>query len=163
MNGRPSILLVEDNFDYAQLLERCVSRWGANVTALSDVRGALQAVGECAFDAAIVECGFVGSGAVALVEALRRRQPNAPVVVMSTSTHTEVARRAGQAGANRYLTKPFALPELKAAIESILNADVVRVDERLASPISEGRSGSADTLQPTSGGETIDWHSCLVD
>jgi DNA-binding response OmpR family regulator len=141
MNGRPSILLVEDNFAYAQLLERCLSRWGANVTTLSDVRGALQAIGEGVFDAAIVECGFVGSGDVALVKALRRRQPDAPVVMMSTSTHPEVARRAVQAGANQYLTKPFALPELKAAMESILNADVLRVDDRLASPISEGRSG----------------------
>jgi two-component system OmpR family response regulator/two-component system response regulator TctD len=121
MNGRPSILLVEDNFDYAQVLQRCLSRWGADVTTLSDVHDSLQAVGTCAFDAAIVECGFLGSGDIALLKAVRRRQPDAPIVAMSTYTHPEVARRAVQAGANRYLTKPFALPELKAAIERILN------------------------------------------
>ena len=55
-----------------------------------------------------------------VLQHLRREYPHIPVVILSGNQDAEVKRRALEAGAFDYLTKPFSLALMRAAVRAAI-------------------------------------------
>lgn len=128
---RPTILLVEDNRDHAELTRRALER--ADIEYELEVR----ADGESALRYLFGEEGTGGEGAIVDLVLLDYHLPglnggdvlkhirassrmrNTPVVVLSTSARPEEMKESYRLGANSYLTKPAEWAVFQAVIRRL--------------------------------------------
>ena len=72
------------------------------------------------YDAAVIDVMLPGLDGLALIEQLRAKKVQTPVLILS-ARHTVDDRVKGlQAGGDDYLTKPFAFAELLARVQALL-------------------------------------------
>jgi len=110
-DGR-EVLLVEDDEAVRSTVAAYLAREGFRVSEASDVPGGLRAMtSEC--DLVITDIGLPGASGLDLVSALKARWPEAQVIVITGHREVEAAADAVNAGADRYLLKPFELTDLR--------------------------------------------------
>lgn len=113
------VLIVEDHADLARHVRRALERADHEVTVASDGPAAVEAVHEQRFDLVVLDLnlpGFDGHEVVRRISPMDAR----PRVLMLTARGEVSDRVAGlNAGADDYLTKPFAMEELLARIEAL--------------------------------------------
>ncbi len=126
------VLLVEDD----ETISTCVHR--ALESACYDVSHAR--TGEEAFfmatsqhfDMLILDLGLPGRDGLQVLEALRKRERELPVLILSARSEVEDRVAGLQAGADDYLTKPFSMVELEARLQALLRRGRSEVVLRLA-------------------------------
>jgi DNA-binding NtrC family response regulator len=116
----PAILLVDDNAEFLEVLERRFARRGFAVFARADAAGALAAVERHHLDVAIIDRQLRGGDGIELLKALKQQQPDLAVIILSGSSDRPTARRALDCGASDYLSKPCSLIDLEAAVRRAL-------------------------------------------
>ena len=111
------ILLVEDEPQLAGQVSRALVRAGHSVTHAGDGPAALEAVTGKRFDLALLDVNLPGFDGFELLGKIR--QAGLPVRVLMLTARSEVGDRVAglKAGADDYLTKPFALEELLARVD----------------------------------------------
>ena len=93
---------------------------GYLVDDCADGSGALAAVAAHAFDLAIIDLILPDINGLALLRSVRKSQPRLPILVITGLADLE-SRVAGlDSGADDYVVKPFAMPELEARIRALL-------------------------------------------
>lgn len=114
------ILVVEDDPDLAALLRKWLTDHAYAVDVVADGAGALYQTGVSAYDVVILDVGLPGRSGVDVCRELRDRGTRVPVLML-TARDAVADRVAGlDAGADDYLTKPFALAELLARLRALL-------------------------------------------
>lgn len=133
MNGRPRILLVDDEPQIQRFLNHALMAAGYDVIPAGDGRTALRLVGSEAPDLVILDLGLPDlDGKLALGEL---RQTNAvPVIVLSARDEESEKIAALDLGANDFVDKPFGIGELLARIRACL-----RVGQRSLDPPSDSK------------------------
>lgn len=111
------ILLVEDEPQLAELVSRACVRAGHEVRVAGDGPSALAAVTGSRFDLVVLDVNLPGFDGFELLS--RIREARLPVRVLMLTARSEVGDRVAglKAGADDYLTKPFALEELLARVD----------------------------------------------
>lgn len=111
------ILLVEDEPPLAEQVARALMRAGHEVKVSGDGPSALKAVTGSRFDLVILDVNLPGFDGFELL--LRIRAARIPVRVIMLTARSEVGDRVAglKAGADDYLTKPFAMEELLARVD----------------------------------------------
>ncbi len=71
-------------------------------------------------DLIVVDVMLPGLDGISLIKALRSRGFNTPVIVLSARDRVDDRIRGLEAGADDYLTKPFAFSELLARIQALI-------------------------------------------
>jgi len=66
------------------------------------------------------------SAPISAIKAFRGQRPHSPIMIVSSLTAVEDRVAALEAGADDYLTLPFATPELRARLSTILRSRAVR-------------------------------------
>jgi len=113
------ILIVEDDREAAEAMERGLAEAGfACVRAADGVEG-LDAARADAFDVMIVDRMMPRMDGVALVETLRREGNATPVLFLSALGEVGDRVTGLQAGGDDYLVKPYAFAELIARVEAL--------------------------------------------
>ena len=113
------ILIVEDDREAAEAMERGLAEAGfACVRAADGVEG-LDAARADAFDVMIVDRMMPRMDGVALVENLRREGNATPVLFLSALGEVGDRVTGLQAGGDDYLVKPYAFAELIARVEAL--------------------------------------------
>lgn len=115
------VLIVDDDPAILEVLEMRLCAMGFDVVPAEDGERALGALEESRFDLALVDLRMVPMDGIALMEAIHRRQPRLPVLIMTAHGTIETAVDAVQRGAFDYLTKPFVRDELRAKIARALS------------------------------------------
>ncbi len=69
-----------------------------------------------------------GLDGLALIERLRQRGVNTPVLILSARHTIDDRVRGLQAGGDDYLTKPFAFPELLARVQALVRRSTAAVE-----------------------------------
>jgi DNA-binding response OmpR family regulator len=128
------ILAVEDEPAILRLLERGLAAGGHQVlTAANGVDGALLAMDE-GVDLVLLDISLPDLDGHGVLTRIRARRPDLPVLMLTARDDLDNKVRALDAGADDYLTKPFAFEELLARIRALTR----RSDQASASQLEVG-------------------------
>jgi EAL domain-containing protein (putative c-di-GMP-specific phosphodiesterase class I) len=127
VGGGRRVLVVEDDRSLREAYADILLDAGFDVVTASDVAGALSALEAEPVDVVVSDVLMPGGTGVDLLRAVRERDLDVPVVLVTGSPSVETAVQAVEMGALHYMLKPVGSPEL---VRAIANAARLR---RLAS------------------------------
>jgi len=114
------ILVVEDEEKIAQFLRRGLVEAGYQVEVLSRGDDALEAAQNKDYDAIVLDVALPGRNGVEVCQVLRSRRKTTPLLMLSALGSVPDKIAGLDAGADDYLTKPFAFEEFLARIRALL-------------------------------------------
>ena len=113
------VLVVEDEVKMAALVRRGLEREGYAVDVARDGDEALWAAREQEYDAIVLDAMIPEPDGFAVCHTLRDESRWAPVLMLTARDSVEDRVRGLDAGADDYLTKPFAFEELFARLRAL--------------------------------------------
>jgi DNA-binding response OmpR family regulator len=124
MTKHASILIAEDEPDTANLLQFHLQRRGYHTTVASDGLNALNLSFERHPDLVILDLMLPKLHGFEVCRMLKTSPStrHIPVFMLTAMAATEDKVQGFKLGANEYMTKPFAMSELLARVESIIAA-----------------------------------------
>lgn len=114
------ILLVEDDIQIAEALCAALSLENFTVDHVSTAAAAEHALVLGHFDALVLDLGLPDEDGLSLLQRLRQKSHELPVLILSARDSVSQRVEGLQAGADDYLLKPFDLRELSARLHSLL-------------------------------------------
>jgi two-component system, OmpR family, response regulator len=123
------ILVVEDDKKIASFVAKGLKEAGYAVDVARDGLDGLDLGMSGVYDAAVVDIMLPGIDGLTLIERLRAKKNNTPVIILSAKRTVDDRVKGLQAGGDDYLTKPFSFSELLARIQAL-----IRRDTRVAEP-----------------------------
>lgn len=118
-----SVLVVDDDVEIRQLLSIMLSLAGFQLETAVNGEDALAKIAQQPPDVLILDVMMPKMDGLTLCKKLRQQEQTAqlPIILLSGKAHIEAINEGLQAGANRYLTKPTAMDELKRSIQEVLS------------------------------------------
>lgn len=113
-----TLLLVDDDETFRQVLARSMRRHGFEVYEAGDMEQALIQAQAHAPDSALVDLRLPGESGLYVVEQLRRQWPRCHIVVLTGYASIATAVQAVKLGADDYLTKPAATATILRALQA---------------------------------------------
>ncbi len=114
------ILVIEDDTRAATYLVRGLSESGHVVDTVEDGRSGLDMALEGIYDALIVDRKLPLLDGISLVQALRSKGMNTPVLMLSALDSTAQRVEGLRAGCDDYLAKPYAFVEVLARLDALV-------------------------------------------
>ena len=114
--GRAKVLVVEDDAAFSRTLVRALVGAGHTVESASDGAQAIARLDETAFDLVLSDLAMPLVGGLDLLRAVRARDTELPVILMTGAPAIESATQAVELGALRYLTKPLEVSALRKLV-----------------------------------------------
>ncbi len=114
------LLLVEDDRPLARVLERGLAEEGYAVDVVSTVNGAREQISVHEYDLAVLDIGLPDGDGLDLCRTIRQRKLGLPILMLTARDGISDKVAGLDAGADDYLTKPFAYPELAARVRALL-------------------------------------------
>lgn len=111
-----SLLLVDDDDEFLEIVNRRFTRRGATTVAVDNPAAAIEAARTAKFHVAIVDRTLPGQDGVRLTETLKAQQPEIRVIMLSGHSDEQSVAEARRAGVFEYLVKPCALADLETAV-----------------------------------------------
>jgi two-component system, OmpR family, response regulator len=113
------ILVIEDDPTVGQFIARGLEeqRWGVDLVANGE-DGERMAASD-AYDLVILDMRLPGKPGLQVLHTLRARGFERPVLVLTAQDAVDAKVQALRAGADDYVTKPFAFEELLARVEAL--------------------------------------------
>lgn len=139
-----SILIVDDEPNYLIVLSELLRDEGFEVFTASSGTDAMAQVAEVDLDLVITDMQMPGMDGLQLLEKIKEKNPNLPVIMITAYAEVEKAVAAMQAGAFNYLSKPFSNDELLVNInKAVHHYSLLRENSRLRQEMLErtGYSG----------------------
>lgn len=118
MAAHLNIVVVEDNDDLRSLLCAGLLNAGHRVTGLASAEDLDDQSGLDHVDAFLIDINLPGEDGLSLARRLRRVHPLVGIIILSARSALGDKLRGYDDGADIYLTKPVAMPELLAALRS---------------------------------------------
>jgi DNA-binding response OmpR family regulator len=114
------ILVVEDERKVADMVARGLraARYAVDIAPEGETGWAM--VNTYPYDLVILDLGLPGVGGLELLKRIRRKDARVPVLILTAKDATESKVENFEAGADDYLTKPFAFAELLVRVKSLL-------------------------------------------
>jgi len=113
------VLLVEDDDTLRQTLVQALAANGYSVDQVADGLAAELALNTVDYSLVVLDLGLPGRDGLEVLRRLRQRKNRTPVLVLTARAGLDDRVGGLKAGADDYLVKPFALPELEARIEAL--------------------------------------------
>ena len=122
---RSRVLLAEDNPANQKILIRLLEKRGYTVAVVSNGRQALATLEQEQFDLALMDVQMPEIDGLAVVTMIRQREQQTgthmPIIAMTAHAMDGDRERCMQAGTDSYISKPFRVAELFAAIEQLIS------------------------------------------
>jgi DNA-binding response OmpR family regulator len=144
------ILVIEDERTLAAFIEQSLRAEGHAVTVCHDGEQGEAAALTGDYALVLLDLSLPGKDGLDVLAAIRAREPDVPVLVLTARTTVEERVQGLDAGANDYVPKPFSLDELLARVRvqlrspgqreaSVLEAADIRMDLRTRRVNRNGR------------------------
>lgn len=117
LEDRPTLLLVDDDVTFAQVLAEAFEARGYAVCVAHSVAEGAQAAGADSPEYAVVDLRMPGPSGLELVEKLKALDENTRIVVLTGYASVATAVEAIKLGAVHYLAKPADADEILAAFQ----------------------------------------------
>jgi len=147
------ILVVEDEAKVASFIRRALEEESYAVDLSADGLKALDLARTESYDAIVLDLMLPGLPGLEVLKRLRKDKIQAPVLILTAQTQLNQKIAGLDAGADDYLTKPFAIEELLARVRALLRrgsgeaAGILQVDDLILNPA---------TREVTRGGQRIE-------
>jgi two-component system nitrogen regulation response regulator GlnG len=113
------VWIIDDDRSIRWVLEKALAREDIEFKSFASADEAMQALTQGTPQIVISDIRMPGSSGLELLQALRERYPNLPVIIMTAYSDLESAVSSFQGGAFEYLPKPF---DINHAVELIRRA-----------------------------------------
>mgnify|MGYP005840345073 CR=1 FL=1 len=146
---RSQILIVDDEKSFVRSMGFALSEAGFRTLDANTGEDALNLLTENTPDLILLDLRLPGMSGMDVLAEAARLYPELPVVMISAHGDTRAAVQAVKAGANDYLTKPFALDELLYLIRSVTERRQMRDEltyHRSRSANASGLVGSSAAM-----------------
>ncbi len=143
-------LVVEDDGQVRSLLATYLGREGFDVREAGDVPSAIEEL-RSEFDVVLSDVRLPGASGIELVAAVRSRWPSTAVLVATGLQDARVAAEALNAGADRYVFKPFGMPDLRRHLVDVLESR----DRNVAARAARRSAGEGEREGETRARESI--------
>jgi len=125
------VLIVEDERKLAQVLSSALEAEHYEVVAAATGEDGYSRATAEPFDLVVLDLMLPGRSGLEILQTLRKRRNETPVLILTARDGVDDRVRGLDLGADDYLVKPFALPELLARIRALLRrgrpSDVLRL------------------------------------
>jgi two-component system response regulator MprA len=160
--ARQRVLVVDDDRAVRESLRRSLEFNGYEVALAGDGAEALAGIGRIAPDAIVIDVMMPRLDGIETTKALRSAGSDLPILVLTARDSVGDRVEGLDAGADDYLTKPFALEELLARLRALLRRTHVDQGDADADDLAAEQLSFSDlTLNPatrevTRAGRSID-------
>jgi CheY-like chemotaxis protein len=125
----PTVLLIEDNPDDADIVRRALEDGGiASVETAPTAEEGLRIFRKAEWDLVLLDYRLPGCSGLEALDALRKIDSDVPAIVLTGSGNDQIAADAIRLGANEYLPKDAVLTLLPIAVRTWI--EVKRTDAR---------------------------------
>jgi DNA-binding NtrC family response regulator len=115
-----SLLLVDDEIGFVEVLSKRISRRGMAVTAASSGSEAIQTLRGRDFDVAVLDLKMEDMDGIEVMKIFKKMAPAMPVIMLTGHGSESSAREGIKFGAFDYLTKPYELEDLIRKIKEAI-------------------------------------------
>jgi len=113
------VLVVEDEIKMAALLKQGLEEENHSVEVAHDGRAAIEIASNYEFDVIVLDVMLPGLDGFEVAQRLRKNQKQTPILMLTARDAIPDVAHGLDIGADDYLTKPFAFPELLARIRAV--------------------------------------------
>jgi two-component system, OmpR family, response regulator len=113
------LMIVEDDTSLATGLMRALANEGYDVSAAASGEEALERIRGEQFDLVVLDIGLPGIDGFEVLRRLRAGGYSLPVLILTARDAVDDRVRGLDLGADDYMPKPFALPELSARVRAL--------------------------------------------
>jgi two-component system copper resistance phosphate regulon response regulator CusR len=125
------VLLAEDDEPLARALVQGFREAGIEAAWVSEAPAVLLRVALTEYDVVVLDVLLPGGNGFDVCAALRHRGVRTPVLMLTSRDALEDRVRGLELGADDYLTKPFAFPELLARVRALARRPPVIAQDRI--------------------------------
>jgi DNA-binding NtrC family response regulator len=118
--GRAHLLVVDDEADFAKMIQKTLIQSGHRVDAATSATQAIALQRKHSYDLAVVDLRMPEMTGIELLQYLKVRDKKIFVIIMTAYGSLSVGIDALRKGACDYLAKPFQLKTLKDKVEEAL-------------------------------------------
>lgn len=147
------VLVIEDEAKVASFIRRALEEESYAVDVCDDGAKGLDLGQNGSYDLIILDLMLPGLPGLEVLKGLRKEKVQTPVLILTARSQVEQKVRGLDAGADDYLTKPFAIEELLARARALFRRGVgevtgiLQVDDLVLNPA---------TREVTRGGQRIE-------
>lgn len=123
-----NILVVEDEPKIARALKEGLERNGYKITSSSNGEEAFFLLNTQSFDLLILDILLPGRNGIEILKVVRQQNKRLPVLILTAKDSIEDKVEGLESGADDYLVKPFAFPELLARVKSLLRRSLMNTE-----------------------------------
>jgi DNA-binding response OmpR family regulator len=114
------VLVVEDDRKVGSFIQTGLAQEGYAVDLLTDGTDAGDQARTIDYDAVVLDLMLPGRSGFQVLRDIRARKPSLPVLILTAKDALDDRVAGLDAGADDYMTKPFALAELSARLRALL-------------------------------------------
>src|SRR5437660_10730468 len=150
------ILVIEDEAKVASFIRRALEEESYAVDACADGAKGLDLASAGCYDLVILDLMLPGLPGIQGLKALRKDQVSVPVLILTAQSQVNQKVKGLDAGADDYLTKPFAIEELLARVRVLLRrgtgeaAGVLQVEDLILNPATRDVTRGGRRIELTS-------------
>jgi DNA-binding response OmpR family regulator len=147
------VLVIEDETKVGSFIKRALEEESYAVDLCEDGAQGLDTALSGSYDLIMIDLMLPGLPGLEVLTRLRKEKIQTPVLILTAQSKVDQRVKGLDAGADDYLTKPFAIDELLARVRALLrrgpaeSAGVLQIDDLMLNPA---------TREVTRGGQRID-------
>jgi len=129
-----TILIVEDNQSMRDGLLASLQKEGYSVAGVADGQEAWSLLQNQRFDLIITDIKMPGLDGLTLMKKVKNLAPMTNIILITAFPTVDIAVDAMKCGAQDFITKPFALAELRQKVEALYRRKFVQLKPSLSEP-----------------------------